>query len=174
MAPSTEILSVRQAREAAKKEAEAAGGGKRARAPSRRVLEASGRMTDDGAQWMTREKKEEEAKFNAELREQRKRYRAAGLRFGVVLEAFVPRALTSGATESGEGSGVAAGVGVDGGSGGEAAAPRNGTEWHKVSPALPSAPALQTQTTESSDTTSTSAGEMVGKQATPTAAANSA
>eukprot|EP00903_Cladosiphon_okamuranus_P019466 g17900.t1 len=89
MAPSAEILLLQQAREAAKREAEARGGGRRARAPSRRALEAAGRMTDQGAQWMTQEKKEEQARAATELREQRKRHRAAGLKVGVVLKEFV-------------------------------------------------------------------------------------
>ncbi|CAM9233732.1 unnamed protein product, partial [Hapterophycus canaliculatus] len=145
MAPSAEMTLVRQAREAAKKEAEAAGGGRRPRAPSRRALEASGRLTDEGAQWMTRERKEEEVRVNAELREQRKQYRAAGLRVGVVLEAFVPGALPSGAIGSGDGTGVGDGGGEVGG---EGATPRDDTGWHKVSPAVLAAPLLQAQTTD--------------------------
>ncbi|CBN75860.1 hypothetical protein Esi_0182_0062 [Ectocarpus siliculosus] len=89
MAPSVEMLILRQAREAAKTEAEASGGGRRARAPSRRALEASGQLKGDGAQWMTREKKAEQARVNTELREKRKKSREAGLKVGVVLEAFV-------------------------------------------------------------------------------------
>ncbi|CAM9890595.1 unnamed protein product [Ectocarpus sp. 12 AP-2014] len=89
MAPSVEMLILRQAREAAKTKAEASGGGRRARAPSRRALEASGRLRGDGAQWMTREKKTEQARVNSELREKRKKSREAGLKVGVVLEAFV-------------------------------------------------------------------------------------
>ncbi|CBN75821.1 expressed unknown protein [Ectocarpus siliculosus] len=89
MSPSVEMLILRQAREAAKKEAEASGGGRRARAPSRRALEASGRLRGDGAQWMTREKRAEQARVNTELREKRKKSREAGLTVGVVLEAFV-------------------------------------------------------------------------------------
>ncbi|CAN0529342.1 unnamed protein product, partial [Ectocarpus sp. 12 AP-2014] len=57
MAPSVEMLILRQAREAAKTEAEASGGGRRARAPSRRALEASGRLRGDGAQWLKKKKK---------------------------------------------------------------------------------------------------------------------
>ncbi|CAM9550959.1 unnamed protein product [Ectocarpus sp. 12 AP-2014] len=89
MAPSVEMLILKQAREAAKTEAEASGGGRRPRAPSRRALEASGRLRGDGAQWMTREKKAEQARVNTELREKRKKSREAGLKVGVVLEAFV-------------------------------------------------------------------------------------
>ncbi|CAB1113223.1 unnamed protein product [Ectocarpus sp. CCAP 1310/34] len=89
MAPSVEMLILRQAREAAKTEAEASGSGRRPRAPSRRALEASGRLRGDGAQWMTREKKAEQARVNSELRKKRKESREAGLKVGVVLEAFV-------------------------------------------------------------------------------------
>ncbi|CAB1113256.1 unnamed protein product [Ectocarpus sp. CCAP 1310/34] len=100
MAPSVEMLILRQAREAAKTEAEASGSGRRPRAPSRRALEASGRLRGDGAQWMTREKKAEQARVNSELRKKRKESREAGLKVGVVLEAFVPRAPSRRALEA--------------------------------------------------------------------------
>lgn len=131
MAPSAEMLLVRQAREAAKKEAETAGSGRRPRAPSRRALEASGRMKDQGAQWMTREKKAEETRVKTELREQRKQCKAAGLKFGVVLEAFVEG--TAGAAVIGADAGGCKGGGEDDGGAGP---PRNGAGWHKVSPVL--------------------------------------
>ncbi|CAM9460081.1 unnamed protein product [Scytosiphon promiscuus] len=175
MAPSAEILLVRRAREAAKREAEAGGGGRRPRAPSRRALEASGRMTGTGAQWMTREKKAEEARMNAELREERKQYRAAGLKVGVVLEAFVPEAAAAGAVGSGSVSGV--GVGVGGGSAEtakEAVMPIVDPGWHKVPPAVLSAPPLQPQTADNLEVSSAAAVETGEKQDTPTAAANSA
>ncbi|CAM9356527.1 unnamed protein product [Ectocarpus fasciculatus] len=89
MAPSTEMLVLKQAREAARTEAEVNGGGRRPRAPSRRALEASGRLRGEGAQWMTREKKAEQARVKTELREKRKQSREAGLKVGVVLEAIV-------------------------------------------------------------------------------------
>ncbi len=130
MSPSAEILVLRQAREEAKKEAEASGGGRRARAPSRRALEASGRMKGGGAQWMTREKKAEDARVKKELREQRRQYRAAGLNVGVVIEAFVAPG-TGGV--AGDGGGGGAGGGGGGRGTGEV---RGGPGWQKVSPAL--------------------------------------
>eukprot|EP00752_Nemacystus_decipiens_P014593 g12995.t1 len=139
MAPSAEILLLRQVREAAKREAEASGGRRRARAPSRRALEAAGRMTDTGAQWMTKEKREEMARAALELREQRKRYRAAGLKDGVVLEEFVAGTAdtTAVAAIGAAGSGAAGG-----GSGSKPAGGGRGIEstpavagWRKVSPA---------------------------------------
>ncbi|CBJ26691.1 expressed unknown protein [Ectocarpus siliculosus] len=74
MAPSVEFLVLRQAREDAKTEAEASGLGRRPRAPSRRALEAAGRLKGTGAQWMSREKKAEDLRVKAELRQQRKQY----------------------------------------------------------------------------------------------------
>lgn len=153
MAPSAEIILLRQAREAAKKEAEAAGGGRRARAPSRRALEAAGRMTDRGAQWMTQEKKEEQARAAMELREQRKKYRAAGLKVGVVLEEFVVGKAETAATMTGAGGsgagGSDSGIGEDtsrregggeaGGSDGVAPMPVV-AGWRKVLPVALSVP----------------------------------
>lgn len=141
MAPSAEILLVRQARETAKKEAEAAGSGKRARAPSRRALEASGRMKDQGAQWMTREKKAEETRVKTELREQRKQCKAAGLKFGVVLEAFVGETAGTAANGADAGNGVGGGAGIGGRKGAEegdsgADSPRINGGWQKVSPVM--------------------------------------
>lgn len=98
MAPSAEILLLRQARETAKKEVEATGSGKRPRAPSRRALEASGRMNDQGAQWMTRKQKAEETRVKTELREKRKQSKAAGLKLGVVLEEIIGGAAGTAAT----------------------------------------------------------------------------
>ena len=58
---------------------------------------------------MTQEKKEEKARATMQLREQRKRYRAAGLKAGVVLEEFVvgeaEMAAVIGAAGSGAGGG---------------------------------------------------------------------
>eukprot|EP00752_Nemacystus_decipiens_P011347 g10083.t2 len=88
MAPSVEIKLLQQARESAKAAAEASGAGRRARAPSRKLLEASGALENEGAQWMTREIKEADAKNKKELREQRKQFKAAGLKAGEVTETF--------------------------------------------------------------------------------------
>lgn len=94
MAPSANILLLRRAREAAKIEAQATG--RRPRAPSRRALEASGRVHVEGAQWLTREKRAEQARVAAELRKRRKQYKEAGLKFGEVLEELVePAAVVS-------------------------------------------------------------------------------
>eukprot|EP00752_Nemacystus_decipiens_P015664 g13978.t1 len=142
MAPSAEILILQQAREAARREAEAGGGRRRARAPSRRALEAAGRMTDTGAQWMTKEKKEEMARAAMELRERRKSYRAAGLKAGVVLEEFV-----AGTTDTT--AAAATGAAGDGSDSGPAWVPRGVDStpavagWRKVSPAALSVPLVQ-------------------------------
>ncbi|CAM9866033.1 unnamed protein product [Ectocarpus sp. 13 AM-2016] len=136
MAPSVEFLVLRQAREDAKTEAEASGLGRRPRAPSRRALEAAGRLKGTGAQWMSREKKAEDLRVKAELRQQRKQYQAAGLKSGVVLEIFIP---TATGTE-------AAGDAIEERNGevrGEegATTPRGGNPgWQKVSPEALSVP----------------------------------
>lgn len=87
---------------------QASGSGRRARAPSRKLLEASGALKDEGAQWMTREIKEADAKVKKELREKRRHFKAAGLKAGEVMEAFtVPQAGTEiegGKAGSGDGS----------------------------------------------------------------------
>ena len=150
MAPSTEILLLQQAREAAKREAEAGGGRRRARAPSRRALEAAGRMTDTGAQWMTQEKREEMAWAALELREQRKRYRAAGIKAGVVLEEFVVQGEAGTVAAAAVVTGAAVGGGGGGGGGGGRQVGGGMIDstpavagWRKVSPAELSVPLKQ-------------------------------
>lgn len=86
MAPSVEIQLLKKAREVARAEAEASGSGRRARAPSRKLLEASGVLKNDCAQWMTKEIKEADLKLKKDLREQRKRFRSVGLKAGQVIE----------------------------------------------------------------------------------------
>lgn len=167
MAPSAEMSLLRQAREEAKKEAEAAGSGRRPRAPSRRALEASGRLKDEGAQWMTLEKKAEQVRINAELREQRKQCKAAGLQYGVVLEPFVTgTAGTAGTMATGAEvvGGVSGGSGIGGDSrtgGGEkpVESPRIDAEWRKVSPLELSAPSLQQQENKQKNTAPVAAGD---------------
>lgn len=88
MAPSVEIRLLQEARESARAEAEASGSGRRPRAPSRKLLEASGALEHRGAQWMTKEIKEADARVKKELREQRKHFKAAGLKAGEVIEAI--------------------------------------------------------------------------------------
>ncbi|CAM9662959.1 unnamed protein product [Scytosiphon promiscuus] len=91
LAPSDEIRLVREARELAQAAAKASGSGRRARVPSRKLLEASGVLAaGDSAQWMTKEKKEEQARITKELKEQRKAAAAAGLKVGQVIETIVP------------------------------------------------------------------------------------
>lgn len=105
VAPSVEMLLLRKAREAAKKEARASG--RRPRAPSRRALEAAGRMQGEGAQWLTREKRAEQARVAAELREQRRQSKEAGLKFGEVLEEVVePAAVVPGEGDNAGGGSV--------------------------------------------------------------------
>lgn len=88
LAPSDEMRLLQEARESARAAAEASGSGRRPRAPSRKLLEASGKLMCDSIQWMTREKKEEEAKLKQEMKEQRKAAAAAGLKFGQRMEAL--------------------------------------------------------------------------------------
>ena len=88
MAPSVEIRLLQEARESARAEAEASGSGRRPRAPSRKLLEASGALENEGAQWMTKEIKTADARVKKELREQRKHFKAAGLKTGEVIEAI--------------------------------------------------------------------------------------
>lgn len=76
-----------EARESARAAAEASGSGRRARAPSRKCLEASGKMVAESVQWMTKEKREQEARVKMEMKEQRKAAAAAGLKFGHYFEA---------------------------------------------------------------------------------------
>ncbi|CBN78587.1 expressed unknown protein [Ectocarpus siliculosus] len=168
MAPSVEFHLLRQAREVAKKEAAASGGGRRPRAPSRRALEASGQLKHDGAQWMTRERKAEEARFKAELREQRRQYKAAGLKSGVVLEAFVAEAAGTGTAGDGVGGGVAGELGVG------SATTKHGRDpaWQKVSPGILAASPEQEQATEQEETLSPSS-ERPSKRPRPPAAPNS-
>ncbi|CAM9571152.1 unnamed protein product [Ectocarpus sp. 12 AP-2014] len=169
MAPSVEFHLLRQAREAAKKEAAASGGGRRPRAPSRRALEASGQLKHDGAQWMTRERKAEEARFKAELREQRRQYKAAGLKSGVVLEAFVAEAAGTGTVGDGVGNGVAGELGVG------SATTKHGRDpaWQKVSPKMLVASPEQEQATKQEEQRSASAEERPSKRPRPPAAPNS-
>ncbi|CAM9843425.1 unnamed protein product [Ectocarpus fasciculatus] len=141
MAPSVEFLLLRQVREDAKTEAEASGLGRRPRAPSRRALEAAGRLKGTGAQWLSREKRAEDLRFKAELRQQRKQYQAAGLKSGVVLEMFVPAATGTEAA----GDGIEERVGEVRGAG-AATTPRGGNGnpgWQKVSPEVLSAPSAK-------------------------------
>ncbi|CAN0138040.1 unnamed protein product [Ectocarpus sp. 6 AP-2014] len=168
MAPSVEFHLLRQAREAAKKEAAASGGGRRPRAPSRRALEASGQLKHDGAQWMTRERKAEEARFKAELREQRRQYKAAGLKSGVVLEAFVAEAAGTGTVGDGVGGGVAGEIGVG------SATTKHGRDpaWQKVSPEMFAASPEQEQATKQEEALSPSS-ERPSKRPRPPAAPNS-
>lgn len=105
MAPSLEIRLFREARESAKAAAAANGSGRRARAPSRKALEASGKMSTEGAQWMTREKREEQERQKREMKEKRRAAAAAGLKAGHVIEAFAVAAAGGAAGRSGGGVG---------------------------------------------------------------------
>ncbi|CAN0136645.1 unnamed protein product [Ectocarpus sp. 6 AP-2014] len=143
MAPSVEFLVLRQAREDAKTEAEASGLGRRPRAPSRRALEAADRLKGTGAQWMSREKKAEDLRLKAELRQQRKQYQAAGLKSGVVLEMFVPAATGTEAA----GDGIEERDGEVRGEGGATMPRGSNPGWQKVSPEVLSAPSSKQHST---------------------------
>eukprot|EP00903_Cladosiphon_okamuranus_P018918 g17400.t1 len=84
--PSEEMRLLLEGRESTRAAREAGNSGRRARLPSRKFLEASGRVVDEGVQWMTKEKREEQAKKKRELKDQKKAAAAAGLQVGQVLE----------------------------------------------------------------------------------------
>ncbi|CAM9662557.1 unnamed protein product, partial [Scytosiphon promiscuus] len=119
------------------------GGRRRAKIPSRKLLEACGKVADEGVQLLTKEKKEEENRLKMEMREQRRAAKTAGLRLGEVIEATVAGPLSSSGASGRE-------VGSGGGSrswesdrsggnafgvGGEAAASPSSLSWWKLSPA---------------------------------------
>ena len=108
MTPSVEINVPKKIRESARAAAEASGSGRRARVPSRKALEATGKLKNEGTQWLTKEKKEEEAKRMRELKAQRKAAAAAGLRAGQVIEAVAVGGMGGGtsADAGGRGDGV--------------------------------------------------------------------
>lgn len=127
LAPSDEMKLLREAREVAQAAAAASGSGRRARVPSRKLLEASGALeAGESAQWMTKEKKEEDARITRELKEQRKAAAAVGLKVGQVIETIVP--VLRGVGNRSQGSFGAASV-----RGGGSAASK--ASWRKLTPA---------------------------------------
>ncbi|CAM9343030.1 unnamed protein product [Ascophyllum nodosum] len=108
MTPSVEINVLKETRESARATAEASGPGRRARIPSRKALEASGKLKNEDIQWLTKEKKEEDAKRVKELKAQRKAAAAAGLKAGEVIEAVAIGGMGGGtsADTGGNGDGV--------------------------------------------------------------------
>lgn len=72
LCPSAEIHLVRRLRQAALAEAEASGTGRRARAPSRRAIEAAGMADIEGEQWTKKEKTGEKGRKRAEAKKERK------------------------------------------------------------------------------------------------------
>eukprot|EP00752_Nemacystus_decipiens_P011350 g10085.t2 len=109
LAPSDEMRLLLEARQSTRVAGEASNSGRRSRVPSRKFLEASGRESDEGAQWMTKEKREEQARKKRELKEQKKAAAAAGLRVGQVLETAalrLPRGASCGGAAWGGGGRV--------------------------------------------------------------------
>ncbi|CAM9549821.1 unnamed protein product, partial [Ectocarpus sp. 12 AP-2014] len=108
-------------------------GGRRARAPSRKLLEASGRVAAEGAQLLTKAKKEEENRLKREMKEQRRAAKSAGLKLGEVIEAT---AAPLSEEESGSGGGGGGGGGSRGSDGGDDAfsAGEGSPSWRKLSP----------------------------------------
>ena len=106
--PSVEINVPKKTRESARAAAETSGSGRRVRVPSRKALEATGKLKNEGIQWLTKEKKEEEAKRMRELKAQRKAAAGAGLRAGQVIEAVAVGGMGGGtsADAGGRGDGV--------------------------------------------------------------------
>lgn len=131
MTPSAEIRLLQQARESARTEAEASGSGRRARAPSLKFLEAAGLVENEGAQWMTKEIKEAEAKRVKDLREQRKQYKAAGLKSGEVIEAYSAPTASAGGVVSVNSGGARGGIEQIG----VKELPADKHNWRKVAPA---------------------------------------
>ena len=103
--PSVEINVLKETRESARAAAEASGSGRRARVPSRKALEASGKLKNEGIQWLTKEKREEEVKRMRELKAQRKAAAAAGLKAGQVIEAVTINDMGGGTSAHTSGSG---------------------------------------------------------------------
>ncbi|CAM9324488.1 unnamed protein product [Ectocarpus sp. 12 AP-2014] len=107
-------------------------GGRRARAPSRKLLEASGRVADEGVQLLTKAKKEEENRIKREMKEQRRAAKSAGLKLGEVIEATAAP-LSEEESGSGGGGGGGGSRGSDGG--GDAFSAGEGSpSWRKLSP----------------------------------------
>eukprot|EP00903_Cladosiphon_okamuranus_P018919 g17401.t1 len=134
LAPSDEIRLLQEARESARAAAEASGSGRRPRAPSRKLLEASGKLMCDSIQWMTKEKREEEARVKQEMKEQRKAAAAAGLKFGQRMEALT---LSTPAGARAEGGVAETTAGEIAGAGPQTGMKAAGTSvvWRKLTPA---------------------------------------
>lgn len=132
-------------RDEADRTQDAAGMCRRARAPSRRAMEASGQAEGEGAQWMTKDKREERARLSEKLKRQRRAAAAAGLKAGEVLEEYqhVPPPATPeldggllpwGAADSCDGSGKNGGLAWEEAAdacdndGGRNTSPRNGSQ----------------------------------------------
>lgn len=111
--------------------AEASSSGRRTRAPSLKALEASGKLHNEGAQWLTKEKKEEQVRLKKELKEQRKAAAAGGLKTGEVLEALV----VPSAAEPGRRPGGCSIEGGTRGSGDRRGARLSRANWRRLTPA---------------------------------------
>lgn len=74
-APSVEMRILQEARESAKAAAAANGAGRRARVPSIKALQAAGLVEVEGAQWMSQEKHQEEARRLREYKEAARQYK---------------------------------------------------------------------------------------------------
>lgn len=68
LAPTDEMRLLQVARESTRAAAEASGTGRRPRAPSRKLLEALSKLVCDSIQWVTKENREEEARFKLETK----------------------------------------------------------------------------------------------------------
>lgn len=134
LAPSDEMRLFQEARESARAAAEASGSGRRPRAPSRKLLEASGKLMCDSIQWMTKEKREEEARFKHEMKEQRKAAAAAGLKFGHRIEALA-LSKPAGAKAQGDGAGTIRGEIASDGAWTGINASVSSAVWRKLTPA---------------------------------------
>lgn len=133
LAPSDEMRLLHEARESARAAAEASGSGRRPRVPSRKLLEASGKLMCDSVQWMTKEKKEEEARFKLVMKEHRRAAAAAGLKFGHRMEAVVVSPPV-GATAEGGGIEISSGETASAGARADIKAAVSGVVRRKLTP----------------------------------------
>lgn len=133
--PSAEISILQRARQRALAEANASGSGRRAKIPSCRALEAAGQANDgDGAQLMSKQKRDQEAKMVAQRKEERKAAAAAGLKFGETLEEFTDPSGTEDVADDGRLEDIRPVTSVSGDVG-TACDLSNRNNWRKLTPA---------------------------------------
>lgn len=124
------------ARQRALEEANASSSGRRARFPSCRSLEAAGQANGgDNAQLMTKQKRDQETKRVALLREERKAAAAAGLRRGETVEEFNIASRVGSVADDGPVVGARAVASVSGAGVCTSYDLSNKSNWRKLTPA---------------------------------------